>query len=78
MVIFQLVRMVQNTKKKINRGTNVGKYHAIAGVLASIAMMGGGLLAGKVGINIIFYITAGFFFISSIILFYIKENLKRS
>ena len=82
--LTQAIQMVMETTmlgdftEKINRGTNVGKYHAIVGVLASIAMMVGGLLAGKVGINVIFHITAGFFFISSIILFYIKENLKRS
>lgn len=59
--------------KKISRGVNIGKYHAIVGVMAAIAMMGGGFIVGQWGFKIIFYITSLVIFVSTLILFYIKE-----
>lgn len=60
------------TKKK-SRGMDVGRYHAIVGVMAGIAMMGGGVVVGQLGFEIIFYITASIILLSTLILFYIKE-----
>lgn len=55
------------------RGRDVGKYHAAVGVMAAIAMMGGGYIVGELGFNIIFYITSSIIFVATLILFYIKE-----
>lgn len=80
--IIQAIQMTMETTmlgdytKKLSRGANIGKYHAITGILAAIAMMGGGYLVGQLGINIIFYITAVFMFLSTIILISIKEPKK--
>jgi type IV secretory pathway VirB2 component (pilin) len=60
--------------KKVSRGLDIGKYHAIVGVMAGIAMMGGGFIAGRMGFETIFYIVAGIIFVSTLMLFYIKEN----
>jgi len=60
--------------KKVSRGLDIGKYHAIVGVMAAISMMGGGFIAGQMGFKIIFYITAGIIFVSTILLFYIQEK----
>lgn len=68
--------MLGDVTKKVSRGADIGKYHAVIGILAAIAMMGGGFLVGQLGIKIIFYITAVLFFISTIVLFYIKERTK--
>lgn len=60
--------------KKPSRGLNIGKYDAIVGVMAAVAIMSGGFIAGKLGFKIIFYITSGVIFISTLMLFYIKEK----
>lgn len=61
------------TKKK-KRGIDIGKYHAIIGVVAGIAMIGGGFIAGELGFNIIFYITAMMIFLSTTLLFWLREK----
>jgi|TARA_Y100000310_G_scaffold162223_1_gene162191 MFS family permease len=66
--------MLGDVTEKVSRGANIGKYHAIIGVAAAIAMMGGGYVVGQLGIEIIFYIVAAFSLISTILLFYIKEK----
>jgi MFS family permease len=66
--------MLGDLTEKVSRGADIGKYHAVIGVAAAIAMTGGGYVVGQLGINIIFYIVAAFFFISTILLFYIKEK----
>lgn len=59
--------------KKVKRGTDIGKYRAITGIITAASMMAGGFIAGQFGIKIIFYITGGIIFISTLLLFYIKE-----
>ncbi len=59
--------------KKVSRGLNIGKYHAITGIAAAIAMMGSGFVVGQAGFEIIFYIVALMIFVSTLALFYIKE-----
>ncbi len=59
--------------KKASRGTDIGKYHALVGVMAGIAMMGGGILVESSGFKVIFYIVAVLVFIYTLMLFYIKE-----
>ena len=63
-----------DTTKKGKRGTDIGKYHALVGIMAGIAMMLGGFLAGRLGFRIIFYIVAGIIFISTVLLFNIQEQ----
>ncbi|MBR9690339.1 MFS transporter [Candidatus Woesearchaeota archaeon] len=81
-VINGLVQAVQMTMEttmlgdyteKVSRGSNIGKYHAITGALAGIAMMGGGFIIGELGIKTIFYIVASLIFVSTIFIFYIKD-----
>ncbi len=60
--------------KKISRGANIGKYHAIVGIMAALAMMGSGYIVGQSGYKVIFYVTAAIIFVSTLLLFYIKEN----
>ncbi len=59
--------------KKASRGADIGKYHALVGVIASITMMASGFIVGSMGFKVIFYITAAIVFVSTIALFYIKE-----
>ena len=60
--------------KKQSRGADIGKYHAIISVASAIAMMAGGFIVGQSGFKMIFYITAGITFVSTLMLVYIKEN----
>lgn len=60
------------TKRK-SRGLNVGKYHAIVGIMSAIAMMGGGFVVGEFGFKVIFYIVSGIIFISALVILKIKE-----
>lgn len=59
--------------KKVSRGVNIGKYHAIVGIMAAVSMMISGFIVGQLGVKIIFYITSLIIFFSTLILFYIKE-----
>lgn len=60
--------------KKVSRGADIGKYHAIVGIMAALAMMGGGYIVGQSGYKVIFYVTAAIILISTLLLFLIKEK----
>ncbi|MBU4246496.1 MAG: MFS transporter [Nanoarchaeota archaeon] len=60
--------------KKESRGRDIGKYHALVGIMAAVAIMGGGFVVGNLGFKVIFYITASLVFISTAMLFYIEEK----
>ena len=60
--------------KKASRGTDIGKFHAVVGILAALAMMGGGIVVGSQGYKVIFYATALLTFLSTLILLYVKEK----
>ncbi len=66
--------LLADSTVKISRGTAIGKYQAITGILAALAMMAGGYFIGLLGINIIFYITAALVFIATLFVFYIREE----
>lgn len=66
--------LLADITEKYRRGTDVGKLRAITAIVSAIAMMGGGYVVGKAGINIIFYITAGLIFVGTLFLFNIKER----
>lgn len=81
-VLYGIVGAMQSTMeqsflgditKKASRGTDIGKYHALVGVMAGIAMMGGGILVGSFGFKVMFYIVAMLVFVYALALFYIKE-----
>lgn len=59
---------------KISRGTDVGKYEAITVGMVGIATMIGGLIIGKLGTQIIFHITSGLVFLSSLVLLKITKE----
>jgi len=60
------------TKRKI-RGLMIGKYNAIVGLLEGIAMIIGGFVVGRLGIEVMFYVSSFAIGISTIPLFLIKE-----
>lgn len=60
--------------KKVSRGADIGKYHAVVGVMAALAMMGGGYVVGQAGYKTIFYVTAAIVFVSTLLLLGIKEK----
>lgn len=62
---------ITNTEK---RGKDIGKYHAITGAIAALAMMGSGYIVGKIGIQIIFIFAALASLISTTILLFLKEK----
>lgn len=59
--------------RKSTRGADIGKYTAIVGIFAAIAIMLGGILVGKFGFSLIFYIAAAVVAFSTSMLFWIKE-----
>lgn len=59
--------------KKSTRGSSIGKYNMILGVMAAVAMMGGGYIVGEFGFKIIFYIVSSIILISAMLLFKIRE-----
>ena len=82
-VMFGIVTAISGTAEsaflgditeRATRGRDVGKLNAITGIAAALAMMGGGILVGGFGFNIIFYAVAGFFFLSAVLLLLIKEK----
>lgn len=61
------------TKKK-HRGRVLGKYNFVVSMLMGIAMLFSGILVGRMGFEIIFYITAAANVISAFPLFFINEG----
>jgi len=61
------------TKKK-TRGLILGKYRTIVGLLTGFAMISGGLIVGKFGFELIFYIYSFITALSTLPLFLIKER----
>ena len=60
--------------QKRRRGIQIGKYNAIIGVFSAFAIIIGGMLISKFGFRIIFYAISSLFFISTSLLFLIKER----
>jgi len=59
--------------EKSNRGRDIGKYDAIVGIAEAFAIFIGGFLVGGFGFEIVFYIVAIFFVISTTIMFKLRE-----
>jgi MFS family permease len=74
MEMTMVMTLLADVTEKSTRGADVGKYRAVTGVMGAFAMMGGGYLAGELGIKIIFYVAAALMFIAGLVVFYIKEE----
>jgi MFS family permease len=56
------------------RGKDVGRFNALGGVVGAFAMMGGGYLAGELGIKVIFYVTASLMLLAGLAASRIREE----
>ncbi len=59
--------------EKERRGADIGKYDAYVGFAEALAIFTGGFLAGQFGFEIVFYLVAAIFFVSTTILFKLRE-----
>ena len=59
--------------KIIGRGNDIGKYHAVLGIAEALAIFAGGFLVGSFGFEIVFYIIAIIFVVSTTIMFRLRE-----
>ena len=59
--------------KKSRRGSDVGRYNAFLGIAEALAVFAGGFLVGSLGFEIVFYIIAIIFALSTTIMFKLKE-----
>jgi len=84
-IIFGIMNAIDHTvstvflgdvTQKRRRGIQIGKYNAIIGVFSAFAIIIGGMLISKFGFRIIFYAVSSLFFISTSLLFLIKERRK--
>lgn len=60
--------------KKEKRGIEIGKYDAILGIAEALAIFIGGFLVGRFGFELVFYIVAIIFVISTTIMFKLREQ----
>lgn len=62
-----------DTTEKDSRGKDIGKYEAMVGVAEAFAIFIGGFLVGIFGFEIIFYMVAIIFVVSTTVMFKLKE-----
>ncbi|MBI2971188.1 MAG: MFS transporter [Candidatus Aenigmarchaeota archaeon] len=60
------------TKKK-TRGTDIGTYNAIIGIMVAFALMFGGFIVAEIGFKFMFYAIAAIIAASTLLLMYITE-----
>jgi MFS family permease len=65
-----------DTTKRSKRGMQIGKYNMITSIFSGFSIMVGGLLIGRYGFQIIFYIGSFSMFMATSLLFLIKEEKK--
>jgi MFS family permease len=65
-----------DTTKRSKRGLQIGKYNMVINIFSGFSIMVGGLLIGRYGFQIIFYIGSFLMFIATSLLFFIKEYKK--
>ena len=63
--------------KRSKRGFQLGIYRFIVGMFSGSAIMLGGLLVGQAGFKIIFYIGAVLIALGTLVLFALKETVRR-
>ncbi len=59
------------------RGVQMGKYNTITGLFAGVALLISGFIVGKFGFEIVFYIVAFIGIVSTVLLFLIKETVRK-
>ncbi len=69
--------LVADITKSETRGMQIGRYDAVVGIFASLALISGGFLIGKFGFEIVFFLFSGLGIISTTILFLIKEKARK-
>ncbi len=60
--------------KKSDRGMKIGKFQTVVGLSRGLSIMIGGYIVGMYGIEIIFYISALSYALSTTALFFLKED----
>lgn len=60
--------------KRVSRGRDIGRFHAVCGIAGALAMMLGGVAVQAFGIEIIFYVVGMFFFASTLLVFFVEER----
>lgn len=63
--------------EKERRGTDIGKFNAIVGIFSGIGLALGGYITKVYGLKSIFYIGAFIIACSSLLLFFIREPIKK-
>jgi len=63
--------------KKTKRGSQIGKYNSIIGIVTGFAMIVSGIMVGMLGFQSIFYVGSMFYLVSACLLFWIKEKVNR-
>ncbi|MBW2987087.1 MFS transporter [Candidatus Woesearchaeota archaeon] len=63
--------------EKEKRGSDIGKYDALVGISEAIAIFLGGFLVSEFGFEIVFFIVALIFVISTTVMFKLRENSFR-
>jgi len=74
MLLTMEVSFLGDVTSKANRGANIGKYHAILGIIGGLVMMASGFLVNLTHLKIIFYLVGGIMVISTTILWLIKAK----
>lgn len=64
--------------KKSKRGFQLGVYRFIVGMFSGLAIIVGGLIVGQTGFKMIFYIGAVLIMLGTIVLFALKETVRKS
>ena len=59
--------------EKDRRGSEIGKYDAMVGIAEAVAIFIGGLLVGRFGFEIVFYIVSLIFLFSTTLMFSLRE-----
>ncbi len=59
--------------KKVSRGTDIGKFHAVVGIAAAIGIIAGGFILSAQDMRLMFYFTAGLILVSGVIVALVRE-----
>jgi len=75
-IVMERILIADSTKSE-TRGVQIGRYDAIVGIFASLALVLSGFLISKFGFEIVFYIFSGLGIFSTTLLFLIKEAKRK-
>lgn len=72
MQVTATAALLGDLTERESRGRDVGKMSAATGIAGAVATVIGGITVGKLGIEVVFYVVAGFFFASPAVLLFMK------